>query len=57
MIIILSSLITIVGSAAIISAYSFYIVLIAALSAVLVVIIGIRLSGLDVESQKKAVKG
>ena len=48
MIIILSSLITIVGSAAIISDYSFFIVLIAALSAVLVVIICIRLSELDV---------
>lgn len=56
MIIILSSLITIVGSAAIISAYSFFIVLIAALSAVLIIIIGIRLSGLDVESQKKLSK-
>ena len=56
MIVILSSLITIVGSAAIISAYSFGIVLIAAISAVLIVIIGIRLSGLDVESHKKLSK-
>ncbi|MFQ9150056.1 MAG: hypothetical protein ACLR5G_18145, partial [Eubacteriales bacterium] len=56
MIIILSSLITIVGSAAIISAYSFFIVLIAALSAVLIIIIGIRLSELDVESRKKLSK-
>ena len=56
MIIILSSLITIVGSAAIISAYSFGIVLIAAVSAVFIVIIGIRLSELDVESRKKLSK-
>lgn len=53
MIVILSSLITIVGSAAIISAYSFGIVLLAALSAIPVVVIGIRLSGLDVEERKK----